>query len=304
MHADTAHTAVNTVKLDVGSNEFKQKAHAYCAQWALEPPFYLDSGEPLQVVCGRYDDVDRVFSDAKTFSSEVPRTKGYEQFDKFMGVEFITQMDGDRHNRIRRLLMPAFSVRHIRGLTERIAQLIEDMLDTIEANGGPFDGMQDYGAHLVVEALLTAMVQLTPQQKQIFIDCHAPARKRDCAAAGTGSNLSQPSREARCAVRAGRLPRRRGARVQPAAADGDRTALHRRKQARRGWSHRGRICSDSEPDGYTLLVADPQQWIIPSVYKNLRYDPIRGFAPVATLMLRMFREGITNRPFDFMDGAR
>jgi tripartite-type tricarboxylate transporter receptor subunit TctC len=32
-----------------------------------------------------------------------------------------------------------------------------------------------------------------------------------------------------------------------------------------------------------LLVADPQQWIIPSVYKNLRYDPIHGFAPVATI---------------------
>jgi cytochrome P450 len=170
MHSET--TAANVVRLDLGSKEFKQRAHAHCAEWALCPPFFLDAGGPLQVVCGRYDDVDRVFSDTKTFSSEVPRKKGYEQFDKFMGVEFITQMDGERHNRIRRLLMPAFSVRRIRSLNERIAQLIDGMLDKIEAKGGQFDGMRDYGEHLVVEALLTAMVQLTPEQKQVFIDFH------------------------------------------------------------------------------------------------------------------------------------
>jgi tripartite-type tricarboxylate transporter receptor subunit TctC len=45
----------------------------------------------------------------------------------------------------------------------------------------------------------------------------------------------------------------------------------------------GEYVANSEPDGYTLLVADPQQWIIPFVYKNLRYDPIKGMAPVATI---------------------
>src|SRR5262249_23526132 len=45
----------------------------------------------------------------------------------------------------------------------------------------------------------------------------------------------------------------------------------------------GEYVAKADPDGYTLLVADPQQWIIPAVYKNLRYDPINGFAPVGTI---------------------
>jgi cytochrome P450 len=97
------------VDLDLGSNEFKQNARNILAEWAKQPPFYVFSFGPPQVVCGRHADVHEVFSDTERFSSELPRGHGFEQFDKFMGVQFITQMDGERHARIRRLLMPAFS---------------------------------------------------------------------------------------------------------------------------------------------------------------------------------------------------
>ena len=46
------------------------------------------------------------------------------------------------------------------------------MLDRIEANGPAFDGMQDYGAHLVVDALLTAMVAMDERRKAIFTAFH------------------------------------------------------------------------------------------------------------------------------------
>jgi len=36
------------------------------------------------------------------------------------------------------------------------------MLDEIEKNGPEFDAMKDLGAHLVVDALLTAMVDMDP----------------------------------------------------------------------------------------------------------------------------------------------
>src|SRR3984893_1876235 len=160
------------VEVDLGSSAFKQNARAILADWAKRPPFYVLESGPPQVVCGRYADVQAVFSDTVRFSSEVPRGRGFEQFDKFMGVQFITQMDGERHARIRRLLMPAFSARSLSRLETRIVEIIDGMLDRIEAGGNEFDGMRDYGAQLVVGALLTAMANLSESQQEIFLAFH------------------------------------------------------------------------------------------------------------------------------------
>src|SRR6516164_9560169 len=160
------------VEVDLGGSELKANARTMLAQWARRPPFYVLSSGPPQVVCGRYADVHEVFSDPGRFSSDVPRGRGFEQFDKFMGVQFITQMDGERHARIRRLLMPAFSSRSLSRLETRIVEIIDGMLDKIEAGGNEFDGMQDYGAQLVVGALLTAMANLDESQKETFLAFH------------------------------------------------------------------------------------------------------------------------------------
>jgi hypothetical protein len=51
------------------------------------------------VVVGRYVDVHKVFSDTQTFASEMPRGPGWEQFNKIMDAQFVTQMDGEQHAR-------------------------------------------------------------------------------------------------------------------------------------------------------------------------------------------------------------
>jgi cytochrome P450 len=164
--------ADNVVDIDLGSKDFKQNARPILAEWAQRPPFYVLGRGPAQVVCGRHADVQAVFADTERFSSEMPRGPGFEQFDKFMGVQFITQMDGERHARIRRLLLPAFSARSLARLESRIAEIIEGMLDRIESRGNEFDSMTDYGAQLVVGALLTAMANLDERRKKIFVAFH------------------------------------------------------------------------------------------------------------------------------------
>ena len=162
----------NVVDIDLGSAEFKANAHRHMAEWALRPPFYvLGHGQP-QVVVGRYADVHKVFSDTQTFASEMPRGPGWEQFNKIMDAQFVTQMDGEQHARVRRLLMPAFSSRRIAQLEESITGIVDGMLDAIAANGPEFDGMTDYGAHLVVDALLDAMIGMDEQRKAIFVAFH------------------------------------------------------------------------------------------------------------------------------------
>ena len=162
----------NVVDVDLGGVEFKANAHRYMAEWARRPPFYVLGEGPPQVVVGRYADVHRVFSDTETFKSEVPRGPGWEQFNKIMFAQFVTQMDGEQHARVRRLLLPAFSSRRIQQLEDSITSIVDGMLNRIEANGPEFDGMQDYGAHLVVDALLDAMVNMDKRRKAIFVAFH------------------------------------------------------------------------------------------------------------------------------------
>jgi len=163
----------NVVDVDLGSAEFKANGHRHMAEWAKRPPFYvLRKGSPPQVVVGRYADVHKVFSDTETFHSEMPRGPGWEQFHKFMDAQFVTQMDGSQHLRLRRLLMPAFSSRRIEQLQEEIARIIDGLLDKIEAKGPDFDGMGDLGAHLVVDALLEAMIQMDARRKSVFVAFH------------------------------------------------------------------------------------------------------------------------------------
>ena len=163
----------NVVDVDLGSAEFKANGHRHMAEWATRPPFYvLRKGAPPQVIVGRYADVQKVFSDTATFRSEMPKGPGWEQFHKFMDAQFVTQMDGEQHLRIRRLLMPAFSSRRVQQLQDEIGKMIDGMLDKVEAKGPDFDGMGDLGSHLVVDALLEAMIQMDPRRKSIFVAFH------------------------------------------------------------------------------------------------------------------------------------
>src|ERR1700760_4546673 len=162
----------NVVDVDLGSAEFKANAHRHMAEWARRRPFYVIVHGPPQVIVGRYSDVHRVFSDTETFASEMPRGPGWEQFNKIMDAQFVTQMDGQQHARVRRLIMPAFSARRVEQLQQNITRIVDGMLNRIEENGPEFDLMGDYGAHLVVDALLSGMIDMDERRKSVFVAFH------------------------------------------------------------------------------------------------------------------------------------
>ena len=134
------------VDLDFASADFRKDAHRIVSEWAKNPPFYVVKAGPPQVIVGRYAEVNEVFLDAERFASRLPKGPGYEQYDKFIGTQFMTQMDGEQHARLRRLLMPAFSSRRMAQLELAIGEVVEGMLDEIEKAGPAFDGMEHYGA--------------------------------------------------------------------------------------------------------------------------------------------------------------
>jgi cytochrome P450 len=160
----------NAVEMNLGDAAFKKNAIAHISSWARRPPFYVFTNGPPQVVAGRYADVHEIFTSPDRFSSQVPRGPGYEQFDKFMGGQFMTQMDGETHARLRRLVMPAFSARRIEQIEARIEEIIRGLLDDIERVGPEFDAMDQYASKLVVGVLLTAMLDLSEEQKSILLE--------------------------------------------------------------------------------------------------------------------------------------
>ena len=160
----------NSEELDLGGVELKSDPQKHLYGWATRPPFYIFNNGPPQVIVGRYLDVQEVFTDPVRFSSEVPRGPGYEQFDKFIGGQFLTQMDGEQHARLRRMLMGAFTTKRLAQLEGRIEAIIEEVLDDIEANGPEFDAMSQFAARLVVGVLLTAMMNLDAQKRQVLLD--------------------------------------------------------------------------------------------------------------------------------------
>ena len=125
------------------------------------------------MVVGRYADVHRVFSDTETFASEMPRGPGWEQFNKIMDAQFVTQMDGEQHARVRRLLMPAFSSR-------RIEQLQESITDDRRRHARPDRGERPrVRRHAGPTARIswsmpcsTAMVDMDERRKAIFVAFH------------------------------------------------------------------------------------------------------------------------------------
>jgi cytochrome P450 len=158
--------------VDLGSLELKQNYRTVLAEWAKNPPFYVIVDGAPQVIVASYQNARTVFLDKERYTNVVPREPGYEKFDKFMGVQTLAQMDGEQHNRIRRLMNPAFSQTAMDALHEGFVRAVDGLLDGIEAEGNEFDAMPKYASRLIVEVLLTVMVGLNEEQKAIFFELH------------------------------------------------------------------------------------------------------------------------------------
>jgi len=56
----------------------------------------------------------------------------------------------------------------------------------------------------------------------------------------------------------------------------------------------GELTARATPDGYTLLITTPTHVVNPSLYKDLRYDAIKDFAPVVLLVYAQYYLSVSN----------
>jgi len=160
----------NYFPLWLGSDTLRQNAlDGLVASWGMRRPFYLRQNGILSLMCGRERDVREVYMDPERFTVEPPKRPGYELFDMFGGLESVLQMDGARHNRVRRLMNPSFNQASMELLKADSLRIIQEKLDRIEEIGPEFDAMTDYAEDLVSRVMLEASFRLSPEHCAAFV---------------------------------------------------------------------------------------------------------------------------------------
>lgn len=121
-----------------------------------------------QILLTRYADLERVYKDAATFSSD----KTVEFGAKFNGPEFRAEAepsplyrhhttslvfnDPPRHTRVRRIIAGALTPRAVTAMEAGIVALVDGLLDAAEARGR-IDLIEDFAAAIPVEVIGTLL---------------------------------------------------------------------------------------------------------------------------------------------------
>jgi len=159
--------------IDLASEEVRQNFRAHLSEWAKHPPFYVDQKGAPQAVIARFADMQAVLTDRKRFSSVPPQVdgEGMKKFmpNKFMNVTPPTQIEGEAHARIRRLVNPAFSAVALSRFDPVIDRVVDQILDRAVADGPVFDAMNDFASWLMPLVMLEGMFGFTPQERADFV---------------------------------------------------------------------------------------------------------------------------------------
>jgi cytochrome P450 len=103
------------------------------------------AGIDAYVVTG-YDEVRTLLGDARISSraaSSMHAQVGYDVTSPVSAGQ-VLQLDGDAHTRIRRMLIPEFTVKRMQALRPFIEKIIDEHIDAMLAKGGPVDLQKEF----------------------------------------------------------------------------------------------------------------------------------------------------------------
>ncbi|RJL33217.1 cytochrome P450 [Bailinhaonella thermotolerans] len=104
-------------------------------------PLEIPGGQRVWLVT-RYEDVRAVLGDADRFSNDFANVIGLGTSQEDPGG--LGFRDPPEHTRLRRYLTPEFTMRRLRRLEPRIAEIVGERLDAIEKAGAPVDLVQEF----------------------------------------------------------------------------------------------------------------------------------------------------------------
>lgn len=157
------------VDIDLDGEYLRNHAlRGICAEWGRRRPIYVINHGMAHVVATRHADVRTVYIDGERFTAKIPEGPGYERLDFFNGVSNVSSSEGPDHDRVRRAFLPHFGPAGIKRVQARVDAIIDDMLDEVEALGGPFDCLHDFAFDLVGRVILDSLLGMSKQEQAAF----------------------------------------------------------------------------------------------------------------------------------------
>ena len=141
------------------ASEVKEDPYPYYAWLRREHPVYYNSRLGFWVL-SRYEDVEAAARRPEVFSS----SQGIGP-DRRPGLTMIVK-DPPEHTRLRKLVSKAFTPRMVEQLAPRIRTLVDELLDTVIAQGS-FDLIHDLAYPLPV-ILIAEMLGVAPEHRDDF----------------------------------------------------------------------------------------------------------------------------------------
>jgi cytochrome P450 len=106
--------------------QFLLNPYPWLAKMRQEAPVFYDKEQQAWMVF-RYDDVERVSSQWKTFSSKSPKPLGREDF-----TQDLIHTDPPKHQSLRTLVQKVFTPNRVEALAPRITELTHELLDQMK----------------------------------------------------------------------------------------------------------------------------------------------------------------------------
>ncbi len=154
----------------------------YAALREHDPVHRLDAGK---ILVSRYADVERIYKDPKTFSSDKTVEFGAKYGASPLYEHHTTSLvfnDPPLHTRVRRLLAGALNPRAIAGMEDGVVRLVDGLLDDAEEKR-EIDLIDDFAAAIPVEVIGNLL--------------YVPAASADRCAAGRSPSSARSSRSRR-----------------------------------------------------------------------------------------------------------
>ena len=107
-------------------SQFLLNPYPWLAKMRQEAPVFYDKEQQAWIVF-RYDDVERVVSEWKTFSSKSPQPLGREDF-----TQSLPQTDPPKHQSLRTLVQKVFTPHRVETMASRITELTQELLDQMK----------------------------------------------------------------------------------------------------------------------------------------------------------------------------
>lgn len=168
MVAETTVDSSTLPKLPLFRPEYKANPYPYYREWARQAPFWATLDGQAVVVATRFPDIRAIYRDHQHFSSVKPEGPGFEKFDFFNGLQDMVHTDPPVHTMLRSIVSPAFTPRAVSQLSERIQDLVDELLHPVERGTGEFEVMSQLAHPLSIRIMLGLLLDVPREDFPVF----------------------------------------------------------------------------------------------------------------------------------------